>query len=140
MSTDAVVHRYPRSRSILGLVGQDALLVVAPAVLALVDPRSPLSLALSCGAAIVLAVGVATLHHPSRVEVTGEGISFGRYGRVHRFPWRDVERIRVRRFLVGDRVLVRISPSTALRGRYWILDSIEGFPELLGAIEARAAR
>ena len=57
-----------------------------------------------------------------------EGIRFARYGRAHRFAWKDVERVSVRRFLVRDRVLVRIEPSGgAWRGKYWILESIDGF-------------
>ena len=46
-------------------------------------------------------------------------------------------RVRVRRFLVKDRVLVRVEPHGALRGRYWIDDRIEGFDALVAAFEAR---
>ncbi|HZU85246.1 MAG TPA: hypothetical protein VE987_20075, partial [Polyangiaceae bacterium] len=105
----------------------------------LAAPRSGLSAALLSAIPLVLGFGFATLHYPARVDVDAEGISFGRYGRVHRFAWRDVRHVHVRRFVIRDRVLVRISPSTPFRGRYWILDSIEGFADLLRAIEARGA-
>jgi hypothetical protein len=134
----ATTHRYPRSRAAWALAGQDVLLVVALVVLGLASADTKLSLPLFVAIPLVLGVGVATLHHPSRVDVDEDGIAFGRYGRVHRFAWREIERIRVRRFVVTDRVLVRISPASALRGRYWILDSIEGFRELLTAMDARA--
>jgi hypothetical protein len=133
-----VGHRYARARGVLALAGQDVLLVAALALLPLVSPHATLPAALFLAIPIVLGFGVATLHYPSRVELDDDGISFARYGRVHRFSWREIDRIHVRRFLMRDRVLVRISPSTALRGRYWILDSIEGFSELVQAIEARA--
>jgi hypothetical protein len=95
------------------------------------------ALALAC--AVALAFGVATLHFPWRVEVTDDMIAFHAYGRAHRFVWRDVERVRVRRFLTGDRVLVRISPSRAWRGRYWIVASIDGYDTLVRELESRAA-
>jgi len=45
--------------------------------------------------------------------------------------------VRVRRFLVRDRIFVRIAPAPPWRGRYWVLDRIEGFEELVQELEAR---
>jgi len=137
VSGGAVTFRYPRSRALLALAGQDVVVVVALLVLALSDPRGALSVPLFVAAPMVLGFGVATLHHPARVDIDDEGIAFARYGRVHRFAWREIERVDVRRFLLGDRVLVRISPAGAFRGRYWVLRSIDRFAELVTAIEAR---
>ena len=131
-------HRYARSREVLAASAEDVLLVVALAVLAWVSPHERLTAALFVAIPLVVALGVATLHHPSRVHVDDDGIAFARYGRVHSFAWREIERIRVRRFLLGERVLVRISPASAFRGRYWILQSIERFADLMAAIESRA--
>lgn len=131
------VHRYPQPRGVLALAGQDVLLVAALTLLPLVSPQATLPIALFFAIPLVLGFSIATLHYPSRVEIDDEGISFARYGRMHRFGWRQIDRIHVRHFLMADRVLVRIAPSTALRGRYWILDSIEGFAELVREIEAR---
>jgi hypothetical protein len=89
---------------------------------------------------VVLAWGFATLHIPSRVEVTPEGIAFSRYGRTHLFAWSEVQRVRVRRFVVKDRVLVRLSPSLPWRGRYWLRDSLDGYEVVVREIERRAAR
>lgn len=139
-STCLAAHQYPRWRAMFALTGQDVLLGVAPAVLALFSPHATLTTALLLAIPLVFGFGIATLHYPSRVEIDDEGISFARYGRVHRFVWREIERIHIRRFLVRDRVLVRISPSRPFRGRYWIFDSIEGFTDLVRAIEARAPR
>jgi hypothetical protein len=129
-------YRYPRSRALLALVAQDVLLVGVLAVLAWEGLPGKASVPLGLAILLVLGFGVATLHYPSRVDVDAEGIAFARYGRVHRFAWSEVERIRVRRFVVRDRVLVRISPASAFRGRYWILRSMERFVELVTAIEA----
>jgi hypothetical protein len=51
--------------------------------------------------------------------------------------WRDVKRVHVRRFLVRDRILVRISPAPTWRGRYWLLASIDGFDALVSELESR---
>jgi hypothetical protein len=136
-ATGAIAHHYPRPHAILALTGQDVLLAITLAVLAFTSPYAMFSVALFFGIPLVLAFSIATLHFPSRVEIDDESISFARYGRVHRFAWRDIDCIRVRRFVMRDRVLVRIAPSTVFRGRYWILDSIERFSELLAAIETR---
>ena len=136
-ATGAAAHQYPRPYAIAALTGQDVLLAIALAVLAFASPHATLSVALFFGIPVVLGFSIATLHFPARVEIDDESISFARYGRVHRFAWRDIDCIRVRRFLMRDRVLVRIAPAPAFRGRYWILDSIERFSELLAAIETR---
>ena len=128
------VHRYPRTPAL-----EDAALLVAGLVAAWVLPRGAFATALLAGIGVVLAWGVVTLHFPHRVELDDEGVTFFGYRRAHRFAWSDVTRLRVRRFLVRDRVLVTIRPAPAWRGRYWILESIEGFAELVAALDARAA-
>ena len=115
----------------------DALLAVAWVVIAILGDIPALRAALLVAIPLVLAWGWATLHLPSRVDLDDAGVAFHRYGRVHRFAWKDVTRVRVRRFLVRDRVLVRIDPSGAWRGRYWLLDSIVGFDELVKRLESR---
>ena len=127
-------HAYPRG--IRGPALKDVMLVLAWFVfLFLVEP-SPFRTLMLGAIPLVL----ATLHFPSRVDVDAEGVSFAGYGRAHRFAWNGVTRVRVRRFLVKDRVLVRIEPSTPWRGRYWVVDSIEEFEGLVRELEGRAAR
>ena len=99
--------------------------------------RQPIELAIATAA--VLGWGIFTLHFPSKVELTDEGVAFFGYGRVHRFSWSAVHRVKVRRFLVKDRVLVRLGPSPAWRGRYWIVDGIDGFDALVSELHRREA-
>lgn len=136
-------HAYPRRRYVVAVLGQDVLLaaavLLAPLASATGAPR-PFGYALGACALAVLAWGVVTLHFPSRIEIDPEQISFFRYGRVHRFPWAEVASLRVRRFLVRDRVLVRIGPGTPFRGRYWVMDGLEHFDGLVRELERRAAR
>jgi hypothetical protein len=132
-----VTHAYPRARYLTGVIGQDVILIGALIVLAFLPPPEPLASALRIALPLVLLWGFVTLHVPSRIDVSDEAIVFHRYGRAHRFAWRDVERVRVRRFLVRDRVMVRIAPSSAWRGRYWIFDTIDGFDSLVRDLEKR---
>jgi hypothetical protein len=135
-----MTHEYPRG--LRGPVVQDVALAIAWVVLfAFLELPRGARILLLCAIPIVFAWGLVTLHFPSRVEIDGEGVRFARYGRAHRFAWKDVERVRVRRFLVRDRVLVRIEPSGgAWRGRYWLLDSIDEFENVVRELEARGSQ
>jgi hypothetical protein len=127
-------HEYPRG--LRGPGAEDALLVLAwVAFLAFVDVPPSVRALMLAAIPIVLGWGVATLHFPSSVEMSDNGIAFARYGRVHRFAWSEVKRVRVRRFLVRDRVLVRLEPSTAWRGRYWLTDAMDGFEAVVAQLE-----
>jgi hypothetical protein len=126
-------HAYGRAA-----VGEDIGLLAALGVAAWALPPGPLASALLIGVPLVLGWGVLTLHFPRRVEIDEAGVAFFAYGRVHRFAWSEVARVRVRRFLVRDRVMVAIAPAGAWRGRYWIRDSIDGYGALVAALEARA--
>ena len=131
---------YARSRFVTSVLANDLLLALVLIALALLRPPGKLSFALALAVPFVLAWGFLTLHFPSKVEMDDEGVAFFAYGRAHRFLWREVTRVHVRRFLVRDRVLVRINPSPPLRGRYWLLDSMQGYDALVAALESRAAR
>ena len=132
-----MTHSYSRARYVANVLAQDLLLAVALLVLA-VTGGGALARVLVCAIPIVLAWGVLTLHFPHRVEWTADAIAFTAYGRTHTFAWRDVTHVRVRRFLVRDRVLVRVAPATAFRGRYWVLCCIGEFDALLRELERRA--
>jgi hypothetical protein len=110
------------------------------AFLGLIDAPAGVRALMLAAIPLVLAWGAVSLHFPSRVEIDAGGVAFARYGRVHRFAWKEVRRLRVRRFLLRDRVLVTIEPSGgAWRGRYWILDSLRGFEHLVAVLD-RAGR
>jgi hypothetical protein len=130
-------HAYPRARWIHDAVAQDLALVLALGAILALHPEGPLALALGVAIPATIAWSLLTLHLPSRVDIDHDGIVFSAYGREHRFAWRDIERIHVRRFIVRDRVLVRVAPSTLLRGRYWLIHSIEGYEALVRALERR---
>jgi len=135
-----VSHSYSKSGWWRSPTSQDVWLVMALFAVLLLHPRGALAAALAAGIPACVAWSLLTLHLPSRVELDAQGISFSAYGREHRFAWRDIERIRVRRFAVRDRVLVRITPSAPWRGRYWLMDSIDGYDALVRSLEASHPR
>ena len=132
------VHAYARARRATALFGQDAVLLLVIALAALGALPPALGRALLFAAPVALLWGIVTLHFPSAVTHDDEALVFHRYGRAHRFAWRDVARVHVRRFLVQDRVMVRVTPAPPWRGRYWILESIGGYDELLRGLQARS--
>jgi hypothetical protein len=103
-------------------------------------PEGVLAVTLAVAIPLIIAWSAVTLHLPSRVLMDDHGVVFSAYGREHRFAWRDIERIYVRRFVVRDRVLVRILPSPPLRGRYWLLQSMGGYDTAVRTLEQRAQR
>ena len=119
---------------------QDVYLAAALAVVLALHPEGPLAVTLAVAIPVTIAWSVLTLHLPSRVDTDDDGIVFSAYGREHRFAWRDIRRIDVRRFVVQDRVLVRIVPSSPLRGRYWLLDSLGGYDATVRTLEQRGRR
>src|SRR5438128_2670073 len=135
-----MVHAYPRARWIVSAVVTDLLLVSLVVVLAITRAPGPLSRALVVAIPAVLAWGIVTLNHPRAIELGEEGITFRAYGRAHFYAWNAIEKLSVRRFLVRDRVLVRIAPSPPWRGRYWVLDGIDGFSALVTELESRSHR
>lgn len=126
-----MIHTYPRSRWLT-----DVVLVGVLFAIVLAQPKGTLFLALGVAIPLVLAWGFVTLHFPSKVEIDARGVTFHGYGRRHYFPWSEVRAVRVRRFVVRDRVLVRLSPSPPWRGRYWLLDSMQGFDALVKSLES----
>ena len=129
---------YPPRRYLTSVVAQDVVLVVALLLIPLLGAGS-LAIALAAAIAATLGWGIGTLHFPTRIELDERGVTFSAYGRAHRFAWSRVERVRVRRFLVRDRVLVRLAPSPPWKGRYWLTDGLEGFDELVRELERREA-
>ncbi|WP_394820973.1 hypothetical protein [Pendulispora albinea] len=131
------VFAYERSRDRVSLVAQDALLAGVFGALLAWRPEGALGelgAALRIAIPIVLLWGWLTLHFPTRVEVGDGHIAFERYGRKHRFERHGIESISVRRFLVRDRVLIRIVPAPPWRGRYWLLTSLPDIDELLSIL------
>lgn len=133
-----MLHRYPKARR-AAAIATDLLLLGVAVAIPLTRAAGSLSIALSIAIPCVLAWGIVTLHYPRRIELDDEGVTFSAYGFAHRYAWAAV-RVHVRRFLVRDRVLVRVTPSPPWRGRYWILDAIDGYPRLLSELEKRSHR
>lgn len=71
-------------------------------------------------------------NHPYRVTDDGEKLIFHGFLLKHSYFWSDITFLRIRRFLMTDRILIRIGKQGLLRGRYWIdVDSLLGSDELI---------
>ncbi len=118
----------------------DAVLALAWIWLLLAHPvTGRLRLLLLVAIPLVVAYGLISLQYPSEVLLDEEAVTFRAWGRAHSYRWAEVAgTVRVRAFLVRDRVYVRIGPFHPWRGRYWLTDRIERFPELVERIRARA--
>ncbi|HEV8321563.1 MAG TPA: hypothetical protein VG389_08115 [Myxococcota bacterium] len=135
----------PRKYYVWGTVVPDAfvaamwlwLLAGGPGVAAMGE-RFRLLMLLAVPAALLY--GVLSLHHPTAVALDDEGITLSGYGRAHRFRWAEAApSIRLRGFLVRDRLLLRIGPSHPWRGRYWLTDRLQGYEALVAALQARSS-
>ncbi len=133
-----MIHALGKSRR-FAAVATDLLLAFVFVANLATRAQGPLSRVVMVAIPAILAWGVLTLHHPREVEIDDAALSFRAYGRTHRFPWSAIERLHIRRFLVRDRVLVRITPSPPWRGRYWLLHGFDRWPELVAELEARGA-
>jgi hypothetical protein len=131
-------HAYPKAAWLGSVLAQDCVLLLGLTILLVLHPQGALALALGMAIAATVAWNLVTLHLPSRIELDEDGIAFAVYRRAHRFAWRDIRRIHIRRFVVRDRVLVRITPSTAWSGRYWLYNSLDGYERLIQSLDERA--
>lgn len=117
---------------------EDAVLAAAFVLLVASRPQGALFVLLLAAIPIVVVFRILTLHFPRRVVLDDSAVSFSAYGRTHTFAWGDVAHVSVRRFLVKDRVLVRIRPASALRGRYWLTHAMDGYEEVVAELERRS--
>jgi len=121
------------------VVAQDALMVLLPGVVLLLGTPSPWTWLLAAAGVLVLLWNVATLHFPHEVETDREGIRVRAYGREHVYRWNACT-VRVRKFVVRDRVLLRVSDAQRnVRRSYWLLGSLSDFSGLLATVSKHQA-
>jgi hypothetical protein len=127
-----MIHRASRLRRV-----EDVAAVVVPWILLLTHPSSTWFRLLTFASMFVVAWSVFTLHYPREVEVDEAGVHFRGYGREHSYAWNDCV-LRVKKFLVKDRVLVTVVQLTPRRTRsYWLVGNLSEFPALVKGLEER---
>jgi hypothetical protein len=130
-----MIHRTPRLRAL----GEDVVLVTMPVLVLVVASPSAWLWLLAATGVVVLVFNVLTLHFPREIALDDDGIRFRAYGREHVYAW-SACRLRVRRFLVRDRVLLRVEEvETGRSHRYWLTTHLSDFDALLRAINQRSA-
>lgn len=130
-----VIHRTKPARAL----AEDVVLVAMPVlVLVLASPSAWLWLLAATGV-VVLAFNVVTLHFPREIALDDHGIRFRAYGREHDYAWSGC-RVRVRRFLMRDRVLLRVEDlGTGRTRRYWATAQLSDYDALLRELGTRAS-
>ncbi len=81
---------------------------------------------------LLLLSSLAAMNQPHRITDDDEKITLYGFFQKHKYTWAEIEFLRIRRFIMTDRVLVRIGKERVLGGRYWLdTDSLQGSSELL---------
>lgn len=81
---------------------------------------------------LLLFSAFVSLNQPSKITDDGKTITFYGYGRTHTYTWKKLNFLKIKKFMMSDKVLVRISEKNKSRGRYWLsLGSLENSKELL---------
>jgi hypothetical protein len=129
-----MIHRTPRARAL----GEDLVLLAMPVLVLLITSPSPWLWLLATTGLVVLAFNAITLHFPREIDLDERGIRFRAYGREHAYTWTAC-RLRVRRFLVRDRVLLRVEEiDSGKTHRYWLTARLSDYDALLRELGTRA--
>ena len=113
------------------------MLLVFPILVLLLSSPSPWLWLLAASGVCVVGFNVATLHFPREIATDHDGIRLRAYGREHHYAWRTC-RLRVRRFLVRDRVLLRVlDVETGRSHRYWLTTHLSDYDALVRDLTSR---
>lgn len=81
---------------------------------------------------LLLISSLVAMNQPRLITDDGETLTFYGFFQKHEYKWSEVQNLRIRRFIMTDKVLVRIGKDRLLAGRYWLdIDSLRGSGELL---------
>ena len=87
---------------------------------------------------ILLVYSVFTVNQPTRVTDDGDTIALYAFGRKHEYIWNEVKTLKVKRFIMTDKVLLQIGEYRMRGGRYWLeLGAFEGGEELFNKLVSR---
>lgn len=69
---------------------------------------------------VLLLFEVFALNQPTKIIDDQEKISFHAFGQSHAFRWADLDYLKIKKFPLTTKILLRIGPNRFLRGRYWL--------------------
>jgi hypothetical protein len=128
-------YKYSRSTFVISSLGSLILMigVMLWGLMGLIgDPHNYLYQLASYITPILLISTLISISNPDRITDDDETITFYGYGRAHSYKWNDLKNLRVKEFMITDRVLLRVGEQRILGGRYWInVDSLENGRQLL---------
>ena len=81
---------------------------------------------------LLLFCSLLAMNQPRLITDDGEKITFYGCFQKHEYKWSEINFLRIRKFIMTDRIFVRIGKDRVMGGRYWLdTDSLPGFGELL---------
>lgn len=123
MDEQIKVYKYKTGKYLLSSLGPVLLmsfLLVASIIAYFDNPKNLIYQSLVMLLPVLLLFEVFALNQPTKIIDDQEKISFHAFGQSHAFRWADLEYLKIKRFPLTTKILLRIGPNRFLRGRYWL--------------------
>lgn len=80
---------------------------------------------------VLLFSSLIAMNHPIKIVDDGKKLTFYGFYQQHEYNWSEIDYLRIRKFMMSDRIFLRIGKERVMGGRYWIdVDSMQGASEL----------
>ena len=123
MDEQIKVYKYKTGKVLLSSLGPVLLmtfLLVASIFAYLENRQNLIYQSLVVVLPVLLLFEVFALNQPTKIMDDQEKISFHAFGQSHVFKWAELNYLRIRKFPLTTKILLRIGPNRFLRGRYWL--------------------
>lgn len=128
-------YRYDTGYYLVSVLGPNIMMVcvLVWAVYSLVQGENgPLQQLAVTIVPLLLISSLVAMNQPRLITDDGETLTFYGFFQKHEYKWSEIETIRIRSFILTDKVLVRIGKERLLSGRYWLdTDSLREARELM---------
>lgn len=123
MDEQIKVYKYKTAKVLLSSLGPVLLmtLLLVASIFAYIENRQNLIYqSLVVLLPVLLLFEVFALNQPTKIIDDQEKISFHAFGQSHAFRWAELNYLKIKRFPLTTKILLRIGPNRFLRGRYWL--------------------
>lgn len=123
MDEQIKVYKYKTGKFLFASLGPVLLmsfLLVVSIIGYFEDPQNFIYQSLVFLLPVLLLFEVFALNQPTKIIDDQEKISFHAFGQSHVFRWAELEYLKIKRFPLTSKILLRIGPNRFLRGRYWL--------------------
>lgn len=123
MDEQIKVYKYRTAKVLLSSLGPVLLmtfLLVVSIIAYIENPQNLIYQSLVILLPVLLLFEVFALNQPTKIIDDQEKISFHAFGQSHAFRWAELDYLRIKKFPLTTKILLRIGPNRFLRGRYWL--------------------